>query len=121
MRCRLFSNDGPLMSAGTCELAEDGTITMVTDEWHSTPMAEGPPLELIVEDGTELVVRVTGVHVVKSDPEHGHVEEYRFTTLQDVDNREMDGSTLERVRTMWSSDRISPEPSAPGGTPSGPL
>ncbi len=95
MRCTLYSNDGPVMGEGTCEVV-DGTISMTAREWHTTPQVDGRPLTLVMEDGTGYTVRVDGVHIVESDPEKGHLEVYSFTPLQNVSSEAMAGSEHDR-------------------------
>ena len=100
MRCNLYSNDGPLMSEGTCEM-EDGAIKMVTLQWHMTPQEGGRPLALVMEDGKQYVVRVEDVHVVESNPQQGHTEVYRLRPLEGDQAEAMDGSLLDRVKSAF--------------------
>lgn len=94
MRCTLYSNDGPLMGEGTCEIA-DGAIIMTSEEWHTTPQAGGKPLSVVLEDGTQYVVQVDGVHIIESGP-GGHLEKYRFTPLEGVTGDEMSGARTDQ-------------------------
>lgn len=100
MRCSLYSNDGPLMSEGTCEVS-DGLIRMTTSSWHMTPQEDGRPLTLVTEDGVQHVVKTVNVHVVDSNPEQGHTEIYDFRPLDEDQGERMDGSLLDRVKTMF--------------------
>ncbi len=80
MQCTLYSSDGPLMSEGTCEVA-DGVIQMVTQQWHMTPTVGGLPLMVVMADQQRYEVRVTDVQVLRSDPSTGPTEVYQLTPL----------------------------------------
>ena len=99
MKCTLYSSDGPVMSEGTCEATETG-IKMTAHKWHTTPTVGGLPLALVMEDGGRTMVRVENVHVVQSDPQHGHVEVYDFTPLGGDDD-EKKGGLLSSVKSLF--------------------
>ena len=100
MRCQLFSSDGPVMSEGSCEAGE-GTITMVAERWHLTPMVGGAPLMLVLEDRHRYQVRVEAVHVAQSDAAAGPLESYTLTPLQAEDEEEGGGGLLDRLRHLF--------------------
>ena len=52
MQCSLFSDDGALMSEGTCNPMEQG-IEMTAQRWHLSPKNGDGPLMLMVEEGRQ--------------------------------------------------------------------
>ena len=90
MQCSLYSSDGPLMSQGTCDHAEDA-ITMVAREWHMTPQKDGPPLALVLEGGHRYQVMVAEVHVTESHADTGPTEVYRLVPLGSDEEKERGG------------------------------
>ena len=99
MRCSLYSSDGPLMSEGSCELAENG-ITMAAEQWHTTPQPGGPPLALMLEDGHRYQVSVAEVHVTEPDAATGPRELYRLVPLGSDENQGS-GGILTRLRSLF--------------------
>lgn len=99
MRCSLYSSDGPLMSEGSCEIAENG-IRMAAEQWHTTPQPGGPPLALMLEDGHHYQVSVAEVHVAEPDAASGPREVYRLVPLGGDENQESSG-ILARLRSLF--------------------
>ncbi len=99
MQCSLYSSDGPLMSAGTCERTE-GSITMVAQQWHLTPQKDGPPLALVLADGHRYDVLVAEVHVTESHADAGPTEVYRLIPVGG-DDEQHKGGFLAGVKSLF--------------------
>ena len=80
MQCSLFSDDGALMSEGTCNPTEHG-IEMTAQRWHLSPKKGDGPLMLMVEEGRQYQVRVDDIHVTANETGTDPTEVYHLTVL----------------------------------------